>query len=77
MVQRGPATTISPEGPRVPGAKKKKYPMALQICQMDVEHLNIPAYFKLTNPLHQLLVHAAQGYDIEGETGGPTLSYYL
>ena len=60
--QRVPATTTAPGGPCAPGVKKK-YPVALQYVRGVSEQLgrvfrsfDIPAYFKTTNTLQQLLV---------------------
>ena len=59
--QRGPATTMAPEGPHGPVAKKK-YPVVLLYVRGISEQLrvfrsfDILAYFKPTNTLRQLLV---------------------
>ena len=61
--QRVPPTTMAPEGPCAPVAQKK-YLVVLpyvrevseQLRRIFVRSFDIPAYFKLTNTLQQLLV---------------------
>ena len=74
--QRMPATTIAPEGPQVPRGKKK-YPVVLPYVRGISEKLrrvfrsfHIPAYFKLTNTLWQLLVWPKDKIE-KGKVVGP------
>ena len=76
MKQRLPATTKSPEGPQV-SVTKNKYLVVLPYVRRVSEHLrkvlrsfNIPAYFKPTNTLRQLLVQTKDRVE-KGKGVGP------
>ena len=74
--QRVPATTKAHKGPWVP-LTKKKYPVMLPYVRVISEQLrrvfrscNIPAYFKPTNTLWQLLAWPKENVE-KGKVVGP------